>query len=72
TTHGRRNKDKFKSNIDMLHYQKNNAVPLKKAEKMSKEELKGKIITGILLEKEKPEYVENYTRLIDSLKEKKQ
>lgn len=72
TTHGRRNKNKFKSNIDMLHYQKNNAVPLKKAEKMSEEELKGKIITGVLLKKEKPEYVENYSRLVDSLKEKKQ
>lgn len=64
TTHGRKNKQKFKSNLDMLKYQKDNAVPLSKAQTMTPEELKNKIVTGVLLDKERPEFVESYEKII--------
>ncbi len=66
TTHGRKNRNKYKSNLDMIKYQKENAVPLEKAKTMTEEELNGKIVTGIFCEKEKPEYTEKYQKIIDS------
>ena len=53
---------------DMLLWEKENAVPLAKAKKMSPEELKGKIITGIFREDtQKPEYTEQVYELIRKL-----
>jgi len=67
TTHGRKNKKKFGSNLDMLKFQKNNAVPKEKADNMTEEELQGKIITGIFCDREKTEFTEKYQKMIDSL-----
>ena len=67
TTHGRKNKNKFKNNLDMLHYQKENAIPRAKAEGMSEEELKGKIVTGVFCNKDKPEFTDKYDAMIESL-----
>jgi 2-oxoglutarate ferredoxin oxidoreductase subunit beta len=62
TTYGRRNK--FKSVIEMMNHLKDIAVPVKAAEKMSPEQLKGKVLTGVLYKEEKPEYTEEYAKVI--------
>ena len=68
TTHGRKQKEKYKDNLEMLKWQRDNAVPFAKAQTMSAEELKGKFITGILHQAERPEYVEQYQRLVADVK----
>lgn len=45
------------------------AVPVKKAETMSAEELEGKIITGEFVNVERPEYSDLYYRMVDRVKE---
>ncbi|HZV83162.1 MAG TPA: 2-oxoacid:ferredoxin oxidoreductase subunit beta [Geobacteraceae bacterium] len=62
TTYGRRNK--FKSVIEMMNHLKDIAVPVKAAEKMTPEQLKGKVLTGVLHKEEKPEYTEEYAKVI--------
>ncbi|MEA1964087.1 MAG: 2-oxoacid:ferredoxin oxidoreductase subunit beta [Candidatus Aerophobetes bacterium] len=63
---GRRNR--MGSAVDMMKWQKEKTVPSKKAEKMSKEELKGKIIRGVFLDEERTEYTERYEELIAKAK----
>ncbi len=62
TTYGRLNHKG--GAVEMLKWQKEVAVDKTKAEKMSPEELEGRIVTGILLEKELPEYCEQYDKII--------
>ena len=40
------------------------AVPVKAAEKMTPEQLKGKVLTGVLYKEDKPEYTEEYAKVI--------
>ncbi len=61
TQYGRQNK--LGSAVDMLKWQRDNAVPVEKAAKMSPEELKDKIITGILVDKDLPVYEEEYEKV---------
>ena len=61
TQYGRQNK--MGSAVDMLKWQRDNAVPVEKAAKMSPEALEGKIITGILVDKELPVYEEEYNKV---------
>ncbi len=68
TAFGRRNR--FRSAIDMLQWQKEHAVPVKRAAKMSEEELEGKFTTGVLVEKKRPEYTMEYDRLIQRVQGK--
>jgi 2-oxoglutarate ferredoxin oxidoreductase subunit beta len=57
--------NKMPDPVDMIMSQKENAVNLVKAKKMTEEELKGKIITGIFREdNSKMEYTESYAHLI--------
>ncbi len=57
--------NKMSDPVDMIMSQKENAVNLVKAKKMTEEELKGKIITGIFREdNSKMEYTESYAHLI--------
>lgn len=63
---GRRNQ--MKSAVAMMRWQKDHAVSLKKAGKMNEEELKDKIITGVLFEKEAPEYTQEYERLMSRVR----
>ena len=57
--------NKMSDPVDMIMSQKGNAVNLVKAKKMTEEELKGKIITGIFREdNSKMEYTESYAHLI--------
>jgi 2-oxoglutarate/2-oxoacid ferredoxin oxidoreductase subunit beta len=63
TTYGRRNK--FKSVIEMMNHLKEVAVPVKAAEKMTPEQLQGKVLTGVLYKEDKPEYCEQYAKVIE-------
>jgi 2-oxoglutarate ferredoxin oxidoreductase subunit beta len=63
TTYGRRNK--YRSVIEMMNHLKEIAVPVKAAEKMTPEQLQGKVLTGILHQEDKPEYCEGYARIIE-------
>ena len=65
TVYGRRNK--LRNGVVMLQELKDLAVPVKKAEKMTEEEREGKVITGIFVDKDKPEYTDRYEQLIASL-----
>ena len=61
TSYGRRNRQGDGS--EMLKWQKDNSVSMKKASRMSAEELQGKIITGVLVDKDMPEYTEEYGKV---------
>jgi 2-oxoglutarate ferredoxin oxidoreductase subunit beta len=63
TTFGRKNK--FKSVVEMMNSLKEIAVPVAAAGKMSPEQLQGKVLTGVLHKEDKPEYVEEYGRLVE-------
>ncbi len=60
--YGRRNAPRDAT--EMLKVQKENAVPVQLAQKKSAEELKNKIITGVFVKKELPEYAETYYNTI--------
>lgn len=62
TAFGRRNK--MKGGAEMLLGQRDSAVHVKKAERMTAAELAGKIIIGKLSEREAPEYTATYQQLI--------
>jgi 2-oxoglutarate ferredoxin oxidoreductase subunit beta len=62
TSYGRRNK--FRSVIDQMKLLKETAVPVAAAAKMSADQLEGKILTGVLFKEERPEYCEQYNKLI--------
>lgn len=61
TYYGRPNKIGL---LDLLQWEKTNTVNVKAAERMSPEQLEGKILTGVLHKAERPEYVAEYERLI--------
>ena len=63
TTYGRRNK--YKSVIEMMNRLKEVSVPVKAAEKMTAEQLEGKIITGVLYKEERPHYTAEYAKVIE-------
>ena len=50
--------------VEMLKWQRDNAVPVLKARAMSAEELKGKIVYGELSRCERPEYTKEYDKII--------
>ena len=66
TTYGRRNK--FRSVVDMMKRQKETAVPVAAAAKMTAEQLEGKVLTGVLYKEDKPEYTEQYAQVIERAK----
>ncbi|MBE6994509.1 MAG: 2-oxoacid:ferredoxin oxidoreductase subunit beta [Ruminococcaceae bacterium] len=63
TYYGRKNKKG--SAVDMMKWQRDNAVDYKKAQTMTEEELKGKLIIGEMYHKEMPEYTAEYQKLIE-------
>lgn len=67
TLYGRLNK--MPNPVDMIKLFKANAVPVSKAASLSPEELKGKIVTGVLKDEEKPEYAELYWALVRRISE---
>ncbi len=68
TTYGRRNREG--TGVDMLLYQKENSVPVAKANKMEAEEREGKIITGVLVDREKAECRQEYQKILDYFSKK--
>ena len=56
--------------VKMLKAQLADSVPLEDAQKMSPDELKDKIVTGIFLEKERPEFCEEYDKLMQRAQKK--
>ena len=63
TTYGRINKKG--SAVEMLKWQKEVAVDKSRADKMDPKELEGRIVTGILIEKQLPEFCEQYDTIIE-------
>ncbi|WP_347487968.1 2-oxoacid:ferredoxin oxidoreductase subunit beta [Desulfoscipio sp. XC116] len=63
TAYGRRNS--MKDGLEMLLWQKENAVQIQQAKKMNPEELAGKIIIGRLHSQAAPEYTDMYEQLIN-------
>lgn len=66
TAFGRRNR--YRNTLDMLHWQKEHAVPVQVAAKMSPEEMNGKFTTGVLVDKSRPEFTDLYEQLIDRVR----
>ncbi len=56
TAYGRRNR--MGAGINMMHELRKDSVPLKKAAALTPEELDGKVVTGVLVDIDKPEYTE--------------
>ncbi|HKL12285.1 MAG TPA: thiamine pyrophosphate-dependent enzyme [Halanaerobiales bacterium] len=65
--YGRRNN--MDTALKMLDWQKESSVNIKKWDKLSKEEKKGKFPTGVIYREEKREYTEMYQEIIDSVQE---
>lgn len=61
--YGRRNR--LGSPVDMFKALKEGSLTKAQAGKMKPEELEGKIITGVLVDVDKPEYIEEYDKLIE-------
>ena len=66
TTYGRRNKQR--DAVEMMNWLKENAVPKSRADKMEPGERQGKIVTGVLVDIELPEYTQEYQKLIDRVR----
>ena len=49
----------------MMKRLKDMAVPVQAASKMTAEQLEGKILTGVLYKEDKPEYCEQYQKVIE-------
>ena len=64
TYYGRKNKKG--DSVDMITYLKETAVNKAAYEKLPEEKRKGKIIVGELYKGERPEYVEEYNKIIES------
>lgn len=73
TSFGRQNRDIMGggSGVEMMKWMKNNAIGIDKARKMSNKELKGKIPIGIFVDREAPEYTEEYWNTVKRLQEVK-
>lgn len=63
TYFGRRNR--MARGIDMLRWQKENAVPLSRAGTATPQEMEGKFTVGVFRDVDVPEYTEEYDRIIE-------
>lgn len=68
TGFGRRNK--LRSPSAMYEWLRDAAVPVEKVREMPEEELAKKIVTGVLQNAEKPEYTEEYGKVLEQLAKK--
>jgi 2-oxoglutarate/2-oxoacid ferredoxin oxidoreductase subunit beta len=66
TAFGRQNK--IGKPLDGLNWIKERTVDAKRAGSLSKEELEGKLVTGVVADVDRPEYTEVYGRLIERLR----
>ena len=56
--------------VQLMEWIRENTVPVKKFAEMTEEERKGKVRTGIIEDIEKPEFTQEYQKLVDSLRKK--
>ncbi|MDZ7270840.1 MAG: 2-oxoacid:ferredoxin oxidoreductase subunit beta [candidate division KSB1 bacterium] len=70
TAYGRRNR--MGTGVDMIRWQKEHTVSVQEAGKLTPEQLQDKIITGVFVDVDRPEYVETYQKLVQSLRERAQ
>lgn len=54
----------LESPVEMMKWQRDNAVRVEKAEELSEEELRNKIVIGVLVDREAPTYHELYEKMI--------
>ena len=66
TTYGRRNK--MRSTIEMMNWLKEHSISKARSEKMDPQGLEDKIVTGVLVDVDLPEYTEEYQKLIDRVR----
>ncbi|OGP70435.1 MAG: 2-oxoacid:ferredoxin oxidoreductase subunit beta [Deltaproteobacteria bacterium RBG_16_50_11] len=66
TQYGRQNR--LGSAVQMMEWQRDNAVPVEKALRMKSEELKDKILIGVLIDKELPVFTEEYEKVRERAK----
>jgi len=67
TQYGRQNR--LGSAVEMMQWQRDNAVAVEKVATMKPEELEGKIVIGVLVDKELPVYQDEYEKIRDRAKE---
>lgn len=67
TQYGRQNR--LGSAVEMMQWQRDHAIPAEKALKMKSEELKDKILIGVLIDKQLPVYQEEYEKVRARAKE---
>ena len=66
TAFGRRNR--MANPVKMMEHLRDHVVSVEKWETMSDEERKGKFRTGVLCDVERPEYTEEYARLVEEIR----
>jgi len=69
TYYGRKNKKG--DAVDMMKHIKDNTVNIRAVEKLTKEQLKGKLIIGEFYKAVEPEYTEEYQKIIDSFQKER-
>jgi len=62
TTYGRMNK--VGTAVDMMRQLKENGITVQAAARLSEEEKQGKIVRGVLVDRDLPEYLEEYEKII--------
>lgn len=67
TAHGRRNKSRYKSILDMYREEKEQAIPASAAASKSREELAGKFTTGVLHDAPSPEFTDQYRAMVERM-----
>jgi 2-oxoglutarate ferredoxin oxidoreductase subunit beta len=67
TQYGRQNQ--LGSAVEMMEWQRDHALPVEKALKTKPEELKDKILIGVLIDKELPVYQDEYEKIRERAKE---
>lgn len=67
TQYGRQNR--LGSAVEMMQWQRDHALPVEKALKMKSEELKDKVLIGVLINKELPVFQEEYEKIRSRAKE---
>jgi len=68
TAYGRRNR--LGTGVDMIRWQKEHTISLQEAAKLTPEQLNDKVVTGVFVDEERPEYVATYQALVESLRAK--
>ena len=57
------------TSVDMLRWYKENSIAVEKAKTMSEQEKKGKIVIGVLEDRERPEFCDEYRKLCKKAKD---